>query len=709
MKKKAASRVFVRFGLNFADISLLVLALGVNSSPPALAAGAASSQPVIGHSYYNDVSPALRDMPAWPAQARQQREAAENPFIPTSHKDSPDLVVDKGTLLHQLAPSIPTPILVFAGIPYPGVGCFCAPPDPNGEVGTTQYVQMVNEAYQVFDKGTGASLLGPSSIASVWTGFPGVCATSGFGDPIVLFDQIANRWVISEFAGSSIPTDECVAVSTSDDATGTWNRYGFHIGANFIDYPKLGVWPDAYYMSVNVFNSSGTAYLGPQAIAFDRTNMLAGTPATFIAMPILGSSFPPMLPSDLDGATLPPTNAPNSYVLWPNTTTYRVYHFNVGIPFGTTPTFTLFGSTPAASFTQLCPGNRNCVPQLGASSSNKIDAIADRLMHRLAYRNFAGHESLVGTYTVSSGGVAGARWFELRGVTAGPITVYQESTYQPDTTYRFMGSAAMDGQENLAVGFSASSATIHPQLRYAGRLVTDPLNTLAQGEAHLYDGNGAQINTGNRWGDYSSLTIDPVDDATFWYTNEYYDTVSSFNWRTRIGKFTLQSSGGPINLVSAASRVQHGAAGTFDASMPLTGQWGVEDRQVSSYSAVFTFSAPVTSGQVTVIAGVATVGAITFSGNSMIATVTGVTNVQTVTFHTANINGDGLPHGDVVFGYNIGDVDSNRTVQVADRSLIQGQLNQPVTAANFRDDVNANGTIKNPDKQAVNANLGHFL
>jgi len=174
----------------------------------------------------------------------------------------------------------------------------------------------------------------------------------------------------------------------------------------------------------------------------------------------------------------------------------------------------------------------------------RLEALNRRLMHRLAYRNFGDHESLVGNFTVNSGGVAGIRWFELRDVTAGPVTVFQESTYQPDTTWRWMGSAAMDFQGNLAIGFSASSSTINPQIRYAGRLVTDSINTLAQGEAHLFDGTGSQTGTGNRWGDYSALTVDPVDDATFWYTNEYYSSTTQFNWRTRIGSFKRLDGGG---------------------------------------------------------------------------------------------------------------------------------------------------------------------
>ena len=556
MIKRSASRdafinprVLLGFGLGSAGVALALVALNISSPHTAAAAAAKVNNGVtVIPSYHNDLSPAMRDVEPWPVHRLQEHEAAENPKISTGlHRDGVDLVVQKGTLLGQLAPTIPGPILNFAGIPFPGVGCNCAPPDTNGEVGATQYVQMVNRAYQVFDKTTGASLLGPLDIEAVWSGFGGVCQTNGFGDPIVLYDQLANRWVISQFAGAgSIPTDECIAVSTTSDATGTYNRYGFHIGSNFFDYEKISVWPDAYYMSANIFNSSGTIYLGPQAYAMDRTKMLAGTPATLIAMPILGPSFPPMLPADLDGSTLPPAGAPNSFVLWPDTNTYRVYHFHVDFAIPANSTFALFGSSPSSPFTELCPFTRACVPQL--MGTENLDGIGDRLMFRLAYRNFTGadaHESLVGNFTVSSAGVAGIRWFELRGVTAGPVTTFQQSTYQPDTTWRWMGSIAMNGQSDIALGFSASSATIHPQIRYTGRLGTDPINTLPQGEGHLFDGAGSQnSNTFNRWGDYSDMTVDPVDDCTFWYTQEYYDTNSSFNWRTRIGSFRVGTCGG---------------------------------------------------------------------------------------------------------------------------------------------------------------------
>ncbi len=523
---------------------------------------------------------------------KAEHEGNENPpiGIVRASGSRPDTVVQNDFVKSLLSNFIPTPGLNFDGIPFPGVVCNCAPPDTNGAVGKTQYVQIVNEGYQVFDKVTGNSVLGPASIRSVWAGFGGVCETSGSGDPVVLYDKLADRWLISQFAvAGPAPDQECVAVSTTSDATGTWNRYQFNLipfGNNFYDYPKLGSWPDAYYMAMNVFNSTGTAYLGTQPFAFDRTNMLVGNIATVISPGLVGvpaNNEDPVMPADFDGKILPPPGAPNSFVEFPDSTgnnlnTYRTWHYSVGVPFGNGPSFTLFASPAAAPFTFLFTG----APQLGVP--DRLGNLADRLMFRLAYRNFgtpsAPDESVVANYTVSSNSVAGIRWFELKNVTNGPVTKKQESTYQPDTTWRWMGSVAMDQAGNLALGFSASDATIHPQIRYATRLATDPLNTLTA-EAHLFDGAGSQTDTVNRWGDYSDMTVDPVDDCTFWYTQEYYATTSSFNWRTRIGSFkfdTCGGGGGGANLTAAASRLTHGGAGSFDINMPLSGTSGVEDR-----------------------------------------------------------------------------------------------------------------------------------
>ena len=500
---------------------------------------------VYGTSYQSDTSLPLYYLPEWKGavsdRSSDEREAAENWRIPGRHVDGKDPIV-QALGAPGLNAAMPAPILTFDGM---GVGsCGCAPPDTNGEVGNTQYVQMTNAGYQVFDKTTGASLLGPRATSSIWAGFGGVCETSGHGDPIVLYDQIADRWVITQFAGGSTITDECIAVSTSSDATGSYKRYGYHLGSEFYDYPHLGVWPDGYYMSMNVFNAAGTAYLRPQPFAFDRAAMIAGaTSAAYVTTTSLGSSNAPLMPADLDGSTLPPTGAPEVFVEYPDTNTYKTYRFHADYVTPSNTTFTLACSPAAAAFTQPCGSTAKCVPTK-AGSSNYLNGLDDRLMFRLAYRNFGGHESLVGNYTVKANNVAGIRWFELRNATSGTPTKYQESTYQPDTTWRWMGSAAMDGQGNLALAYSASNSTINPQLRYAGRLAGDALNTITQTETHLFDGGGSQTGSGNRWGDYSDLTIDPVDDCTFWYTQEYYSTNSSFNWRTRIGSFKFAGCGG---------------------------------------------------------------------------------------------------------------------------------------------------------------------
>jgi len=509
---------------------------------------------VVVHSSHNDVSAPLREMATWRLPPAREHGAPENPKtgIPRASGSRPDTVVQNKFMTNLLGNIIPG--LNFDGIPYPGVVCSCAPPDTNGYVGLAQYVQTVNDGYQVFDKVTGNSVLGPASIRSVWASFGGVCETGGNGDPVMLYDKMANRWVISQFAispGTSVPNRECIAVSTTSDATGTWNRYDFDLrpfGLNYYDYPKLGSWPDAYYMAMNIFDSSSLAYLGTEPFAFDRTQMLAGNPATVISPGLVGSpanNEDPVMPSDFDGTILPPSGAPNAFLEFPDATGnngghYRYWQYTVGVPFGNGPTFTQFTGPAAAPFSFLF----TLVPQLG--SPDGLDGIGDRLMFRLAYRNFgtpaAPNESWVGNFSVSSGGVAAPRWFELKNLGGPSGFVNQEGTYQPDSTWRWMGSVAMDQSGNLAVGFSASSATINPQIHYAFRLATDPPGTLT-GENDAFDGTGSQTDTSNRWGDYSSMTVDPVDDCTFWYTQEYYSTTSSFNWRTRIVNFKFDSCG----------------------------------------------------------------------------------------------------------------------------------------------------------------------
>ncbi|HEY2801694.1 MAG TPA: hypothetical protein VGI85_13960 [Chthoniobacterales bacterium] len=690
---------------------LALAAVGIfASATPAVAARAKQAQIRVVPSYHHDVSAPLRSMnPTPPSESRVELEGNLNPKLPSHHLNKKDTVVQQGFWLHKLAPSIPAPILNFDGIGFPGVSCNCSPPDTNGIVGSTQYVQMVNEGFQVFDKTTGASQLGPNSIVSIWSGFGGACQLHGFGDPVVLYDHLANRWVITQFAsatGGTPITDECIAVSTTSDATGTYNRYGFHLGSNFFDYPHLGVWPDAYYMSMNVFNSSGTAFLGPQAFAFDRAAMIAGNPsATFVTPGVTGGpNEDAFLPGDLDGSILPPAGTPDSFVEFPSTGVYKVWHFHADFVSPGNTTFTLFANPAAAPFTLLCPGTRNCVAQPGTTS--RLDGIGDRLMFRLAYRKFGdGHESVVGNFTVSSAGIPAVRWFELRNVSSGPVTVFQESTFQPDDTGRWMGSVAMDGDGNIAVGYSASSSTVFPSIRYSGRLATDPPNVLTLGEGTVIDGTGSQTSTGHRWGDYSAMTVDPVDDHTFWYTNEYYTTTANVSWKTRIANFTISQA---TQLVSAVSRLTHGGAGTFDIDMPITGTTGVEDRQSSTYNIILTFNGPITSATTSVTSGTGTAGSPVFSGNTVTVPLTGLTDSEVITLTLSNINGTGSS-ASVNLGFLVGDSTADRVVNGNDVSQAKSRSGQTAGAGNFRSDLNLDGTVNANDASLTKSKSGHSI
>jgi uncharacterized repeat protein (TIGR01451 family) len=512
----------------------------VQRTSPAPAKG--SRKVIVGHAASHFRTGPLRSLRPVPLHFHAEHEASPNPLPASRARHARDTVVQD-----RLArPNMPSPSHNFDGIAYPGVNCNCVPPDTNGDVGTTQYVQIVNQGFQVFDKNTGASVFGPVDIATLWPS--GTCRNLGQGDPVVLYDQLANRWVISQFAGNypATPiTDECIAVSTTSDATGSYNAYDFNLGTDFFDYPKLGAWPDAYYMSMNVFDSTGTDFLGPQPFAFDRAAMLAGNPSPTFVTSRDPTFFNPdsdsFMPADLDGSTPPPAGAPNPFlttgIFQP---TWSLYRFHVDFANPVNSTFNFAATVTPAPFTALCVNRIDCVPQLG--SFDGLDALADRGMFRSAYRNFGGgHEALVGNLTVSSNGVAGIRWFEVNHVTSGAPTFVQQSTYQPDSTWRWMGSAAMDHNGDLALGFSASSAAINPKIGYAGRLVTDVPSQLLQGETTLVQGTGSQQASGNRWGDYSDMTVDPVDDCTFWYTQEYYSTTSQSNWRTRIGSFRFPS------------------------------------------------------------------------------------------------------------------------------------------------------------------------
>jgi len=491
--------------------------------------------PKVQQAIKHDVSPPLRDM----ATAPRSDTPRERPLrlIPQGSSDGnqPDPVVQSsgGPLVGT------TTGLNFAGV---GDGDYgfnpnAAPPDTNGAVGATQYVQWVNESFAVFNKSTGAIAPGfPKAGNTLWAGFGGGCETNNDGDPIAQYDKAANRWVLTQFSVATTPYLQCVAVSTTSDATGSYNRYAFSYGnTQFPDYPKLGVWPDAYYITYNIFNN-GSTFGGAKACAFDRAAMIAGNPATQVCFQ-LSTSFGGLLPSDLDGATAPPAGSPNFFVNF-GSNSLRLWKFHVDFAAPANSTFTGPTTIPVAAFSAACSGGGTCIPQ--PNTRQKLDSLADRLMYRLAYRNFGNHESLVVNHSVAVAGnkhssVTGIRWYELRSPNGTP-TVFQQGTFSPDSTSRWMGSIAMDKVGDIALGYSASSSSVFPSIRYTGRVSTDALGTL-QSENSILISSGSQLSNLSRWGDYSSLTVDPVDDCTFWYTTEYLKSSGTFNWSTRIASF----------------------------------------------------------------------------------------------------------------------------------------------------------------------------
>jgi uncharacterized repeat protein (TIGR01451 family) len=545
--KQERSRSFIRpFSSRRLRIKLIVSAivlLIVSLALPAPAQILITRQEV-----RHDVSPPLRDLarkaPAAPQE--QPHEAEELRLIPLPQglkpAEDPDPVLQKTMPSEALALG-PTVINNFEGLGQgtTGFSIVGAPPDTNGAVGLTQYVQWVNTSFAVFDKTTSKMILGPVNGNTLWTGFGGDCEILNEGDPIVVYDKLADRWVFSQFAINRGfgPYSQCVAVSTTSDATGPFNRYVFSY-SNLDDYPKMGAWPDAYYVTFNMFDVVLQTFLGSDVCAYDRNAMLNGRTATQICFQ-QGSSVGGLLPSDLDGLIPPPAGSPN-FLMNFGANSLNLFRFHVDFANPANSTFTGPIVIPVAPFTPLCNGSSSCVPQ-PPGDSTRLDSLADRLMHRLAYRNFGDHESLVVNHSVGVDAGSGIRWYEVQNPNGTP-TVVQQSTFAPDSSFRWMGSIAMDASGDMALGYSVSSDTIFPSISFTGRLAGDPANTMGA-ETSIIAGTGSQEFGLTRWGDYSAIQVDPVDDCTFWYTTEYMSTSGSFNWNTRIASFRFPSCGVP--------------------------------------------------------------------------------------------------------------------------------------------------------------------
>jgi len=488
-----------------------------------------------------------------PAPPAREPEVTQGNFVP-----APDEPIH-----HALdSRAFDTPILNFDAAPFTGVN----PADPVGDVGPNHYIQMVNQAsgtqVRIYDK-SGSLLAGPFTLTTLWTA-GGACA-SGLGDPIVLYDPLADRWLMSEFASTG--NHICIYISqTADPVSGGWFLYDIST-PQFPDYLKFAVWPDAYYITTN--ESSPAVY------ALDRARMLDGLSATaqrFTGPDLAGFGFQAFTPADLDGATPPPAGAPGLFMRHRDDEVHNapgtaedfleVWEFHVDFTTPANSTFTGPTNIAVSEFSSELCGlvSFSCFPQPGTTLA--LDPLREVIMFRLQYRNFGSHQTLVGNFVTDADGEGGGdplerggiRWFELRKVGAGPWSLFQEGTHSPDTNARWMGAIAMDGAGNIALGYSVSSSSVFPSLRYAGREAGDPAGTL-QAEVSLVAGTAS--NGSNRWGDYAAMSVDPADDCTFWFTSMY---SPASQWRTRIGSFKFPSCAQMDTIITSGPTAASGEA-----------------------------------------------------------------------------------------------------------------------------------------------------
>jgi hypothetical protein len=474
-----------------------------------------------------------------------------------------------GALQSRLpAPTIPGPLANFEGLSnqdnFNTFGFRVNPPDPNGEVGPNNYVEMINLVFGVYDK-AGNPLLGPVDTGTLWAGFAIEDCTDPSGDPVVIYDQFTDRWILTQFTTRGPEYWNCVAISTTGDPTGSYYRYAFSTGLNFPDYPKYSNWTDSYVITTREFGP--TVEYGIGVYALEKNKMVNGDPnardvSFFIdgndpdLLPLVGDG---LLPADVDGKQKPKTDAVIPLVGTQDdgggygATFDALNIWDLSVKWRSTPLASLMLNTqlPTASFDSIfpcAPTSRDCLPQPGITDPNQyLDILSyrQRPTFRLAYRNFKTYETMVTNQSVEAlPGVAGVRWYEIRR-SGSTYSIHQQGTFAPgDGVHRWMGSIAMDKKGDMGLGYSVvNGTTVFPGIRYTGRLAGDTSGQMTLGEGTIMNGSGVQTTANSRWGDYTDMTVDPVDDCTFWYVNEYYTATgqasSPAGWQTRIASFKL--------------------------------------------------------------------------------------------------------------------------------------------------------------------------
>jgi hypothetical protein len=428
------------------------------------------------------------------------------------------------------------------GVSFDGMGSNgWIPPDNNLAVGPNHIGEIVNTYLAVYSK-NGTLLSGPTNIPTLFAPIGGLCTTY-IVDPIVLYDRPADRWVVAgigdNYAGSY---GECIAVSTTNDPTGSYALYFYSFGSTLNDYDKLSVWAtasnSAYLATYNLFAPSG--FSGADLCGFDRTKMLAGNSKAAMLCKTTPNTEGSYLPSDTDGPTPPVDGTPGLFVTWQNNNPGQLYLRKLTLNFAS-------GTATLSSPTTINVADDNlscgtCVPQPG--TSQQLDTLGDRLMYRFAIRHFSDHDRAVVSHAVENGSQVAVRWYELYDP-AGTVTLNQQGTFAPDTTYRWMSSLAEDQSGDIGLGYSASSSSVYPAVRFTGRVPSDPAGSL-ETEASIKEGAGSQTGGtyANRWGDYTAMQVDPSDDCTFWYVNEYEQVSGYYNWSSRVASFSFPGCGG---------------------------------------------------------------------------------------------------------------------------------------------------------------------
>jgi hypothetical protein len=558
--------------------ALLVSPHGAQAAPPAPAAPAVG-KPIFTAPAGFDVSRPLR---ALAGTARRAASEAPAELAPERGRPAPDRGHSADAAVQaQLPPkAIAGTTANFEGLGnqdnFTVLGGRVNPPDPVGDVGPSHYVEMVNLVFGVYTK-TGRRVLGPLSIGDLWAGFEVDECTEPSGDPIVIHDQYADRWILTQFTtrGVNFPDEplnpfyNCVAISTTGDPTGSYYRYAFGTGFNFPDYPKYGVWDDSYLITTREFGVADESVYGIGVYGLERDRMIAGDPAARAVSFLLQEGRVPLnligdglLPADADGTTPPKRGsaAPIVGTQDDDSTSgatfdaVNVWEFDVRWDAVPAASIGLRTQLPTAEFDSIfpcAPDPRDCLPQPGITDRAQfLDILSyrQRPTWRLAHRTFSGYESMVTNQSVEARpGQAGVRWWELRRDRRGDYRIHQEGTFAPDDTVnRWMGSIAQDRRGNAALGYSVVNGTdIYPGIRYTGRRAGDRRGQMTLGEATVVNGTAAQTSLNSRWGDYTSMNVDPADDCTFWYVNEYYTQAGApqaptgNGWQTRIASFRL--------------------------------------------------------------------------------------------------------------------------------------------------------------------------